>query len=234
MKEETKEKIAAIVGDWAYIKDLPKEWFGFQRRYEMHEENDYYDIFSYHNNVTRRKITVYYHEETKEYKARITVGLTEFCNIDFITSNLTALENILKDRFERTLRNLAIFDQDNIDSILIEKKILEWKYIDRLPKTIEGFTLFIRPNEPLRSINGSYIIFDYSDFAAESNFIIYYNIFRDEFFGESRIRRIPEMNYVFDTHELIDLEEKLDLHLFNRLKAIRQHINETGKEALKC
>lgn len=230
MKEETKEAIAAIANDWVYIKGLPEEWFGFQRHYEMYAENDYYDIFSYHNAVTRRKITIYYHEETKEYKARIKVGLTEFCNIDFITQDLAALENILKDRFERTLRDLAIFSPNNIDSILLEKKILDWKYIDRLPNTIEGFTLFIRPDEPLRSINGSYIIFDYSDFETESNFVIYYNIFRDEFFGESRIRQIPEMNYVFDTHELIDLEEKLDLHLFNRLRTMRQQINEVRKE----
>ena len=30
----------------------------------------------------------------------------------------------------------------------------------------------------------------------KSNFIIYYNEFRCEFFGEARIKNIPEMNYV--------------------------------------
>ena len=56
-------------------------------------------------------------------------------------------------------------------------------------------------------LNGSYIIFDYSDFALESNFIIYYNEFRSEFYGEARIKNIPEMNYTFDSDSLLELEE---------------------------
>ena len=108
----------------------------------------------------------------------------------------------------------------------MKKKILEWDYVAKLPETIEGFKLFIKPAQPVKTINGSYIIFDYCDFATDSNFIIYYNVFRDEFFGEAKIRKIPEMNYAFDSHELIELEEKLDEHLLARLKEIRSRIDQ--------
>ena len=47
-------------------------------------------------------------------------------------------------------------------------------------------------------------------FAAQSNFIIYYNVFRDEFFGEAKIHRIPEITYEFDSSELKDLRLKLE------------------------
>lgn len=226
MKEEMREKIAAAIADWAYKKELPEEWFGFRLQHEMHEDGDVYDIFSYRSDELKRKITVYYHEETKEYKARITVGLTEFCNIDFISSDLPMLERILRARFERALRDLAVFNPETIDSIVVEKKILDWTYLDRFPDVIEGFSLFIRPKEPLRIINGSYIVFDYCDFKTESNFIIYYNIFRDEFFGEVKYKRIPEMNYTFDSHELVELEEKLELYLLDRLKELRKRLDE--------
>lgn len=226
MEKETEEKIIAEVNQWQYIKDLPKECFGFALKYELYADGDIYNILSYSNPTTRRKVTLYYHDETKEYKVKTTVGLTEFCNIEFITAKQDMEEKILKERFERLLKSLAIFNKDDIDSIVVDKKVLEWQYVNNLPETIEGFQLFIKPSEPLRIVNGSYIIFDYCDFATESNFIIYYNVFRDEFFGEARINRIPEMNYIFDSHELIDLEEKLEEHLIPRLKEIRTRITE--------
>lgn len=226
MEKETEEKIIAEVNEWQYIKGLPKECYGFVLKYELYADGDIYNILSYSNPTTRRKVTLYYHDETKEYKVKTTVGLTEFCNIEFITAKQEVEEKILKERFERLLKSLAIFHKNDIDSIVVDKKILEWQYVNNLPETIEGFQLFIKPSEPLRIINGSYIIFDYCDFATESNFIIYYNVFRDEFFGEAKIKRIPEMNYIFDSHELIDLEEKLEEHLIPRLKEIRKRITE--------
>ena len=83
-------------------------------------------------------------------------------------------------------------------------------------------SMFITPEAPVRVLNGSYIVFDYSDFALKSNFIIYYNEFRCEFFGEARILNIPEMNYVFDSKSLPELEEKLKAHLTDRLQEIRR------------
>ena len=46
--------------------------------------------------------------------------------------------------------------------------------------------------------------------------------FRCEFFGEARIRNIPEMNYTFDSPDIPHLEEKLHQHLIPRLQEIRQ------------
>lgn len=229
MKEKTKQAVDAALADWAYLKELPTELEGFSLRRDMCVEGDMYDIFSYICAARRCKFTVYYHEETKEYKARVSVGLTEFCDIDFITDELAVLEAILRERLAKTLQNLVQFNRDAIDSIVVEKQILEWPYAATLPETLEGFTLFIRPSEPLRVINGSYIVFDYSDFAAESNFIIYYNIFRDEFFGEAKIRRIPEMNYLFDSHTLEELEAKLEAHFLPRLREIRARLAEEEK-----
>jgi hypothetical protein len=55
----------------------------------------------------------------------------------------------------------------------------------------------------------------------ESNLIIYYNIYRDEFFGEIRIHRIPQMAAAFDAHTLPELEAKLNTHLEQTLKDMR-------------
>ncbi len=222
MKAQTKEKVEQETEDWTYQKELPAKWFGFTYRNEQKIEDNVYDLYSYVNEATHRSTTAYYHEETSEYKLRVHIGLTEFCRIEFIAPNLEKFEELLRAQFEQMLHDLSVFNPNTISSIVLDKQIIEWEYGRKLPAILEGFELFIRPEEPLRITNGSYIVFDYTDFAIESNFIIYYNVFRDEFFGEARICNIPEMNYVFDSTELPELEEKLDANLIPRLQEVRQ------------
>jgi len=229
MKQETIDKIKADVAAWEYGRNLPPELHGFHLVYDGTIKGDYYDILYYENAAQHKRVTLYYHDETWEYKVRTAVGLTEFCNHEFIAETIADEERLLRERFAHHLEKLSVFSPEEIDSIVVEKKILEWHYLDKLPKTIEGFTLFLTPQEPLKFINGSYIVFDYSDFAAKSNFIIYYNIFRDEFFGEAKIRNIPDMTYAFDSHELKDLELLLDEHLLPRLHEIRCKIEGAEK-----
>ncbi len=150
----------------------------------------------------------------------------EFCAIEYISGNLTAFEEILKDRLPKTLAELGNPSKSKISSILYDKKILAWHYEELLPPSYAGFELFIAPKHPVRVINGSYIIIDYSDFDNSSNFAIYYNIFRDEFFGESRIFDIPEVSYAFDATELDELAEKLSKKLFPHMDKLRERIEK--------
>ena len=163
-------------------------------------------------------------DETKEYKLLVTIGLTEFCAIEYISESLDKLEVILKERFDNLLGDISHFNREHISSIIEDKAIMDWEYIDNLPKEIDGFKLFINPKEPVKIINGSYIIIDYCDFSKESNFIIYYNVFRDEFFGEARLHRIPEVTYEYDCSELKDLESLLAKNLQATLHKIRERI----------
>ena len=207
---------------WAYLQELPETVEGFSLKRLMREDGDKFYIYSYESPVLHRSIEVYYHEETKEYKLLVIIGLTEFCAIEYISESLAQLEHILRQKFALLIGDLSRFHREHINSIVVDKKIMEWNYIPQLPKQLEGFELFISPAEPVKVINGSYVVIDYCDFEIESNFIIYYNMFRDEFFGEARIRRIPEVTYAYDSSELDQLAAKLDEKLQNTLKDIRQ------------
>ncbi|MDM8142277.1 hypothetical protein [Megamonas hypermegale] len=224
MKKEQLEKVQAEVSAWAYLNQLSPIEKNFRLKMLMREEGDTFQIYSYENEDLKRSVMIYYHEETKEYKLMITIGLTQFCAIEYISADLAQLEKILRERFDNLLGDISSFNEDHMSIIIKEKKIMQWDYIDKLPQEICGFRLFINPREPVKVINGSYIIIDYCDFAAQSNFIIYYNVFRDEFFGEAKIHRIPEITYEFDSSELKDLRLKLEEKLENTLKQLRARI----------
>lgn len=218
------EKIIQQVQEWGFIAKLPKELVGFTLKIELLVQENQYCMFTYYNKEWHKSFSVLYDTATKEYFGRMIIGLTEYFDANFIVGDLDALEKLLKNRLENNLRSLAVFNREQVDSILIDKQLLEWPYGMELPKKLAGFELFIKPYEPVRIINGSYIIIDYSDFDNESNFIIYYNIFRDEFFGEVRLRRTPQMSSAFDAQTLEELQENIKVHLKEVLESMRSQL----------
>ncbi len=230
MKDGTKERVEREIAGWKYLEELPEEWFGFRLQRNASIHGDVYDIYSYVNEGIHRSITAYFHEETGEYKVRVNIGLVEFCHIEFVTGDFGTFEVLLKQHFETVLRDMAEFNPKTVTSLLLDKGIMEWGYGKSLPESLEGIELFIHPGEPLRSVNGSYILFDYVDFGISSGFSVYYNIFRDEFFGESRIRNIPVVTYSFDSGDLSELETKLESNMLPYLREIRRRA-EGGETA---
>lgn len=228
MKKESIERVENDIKDWAYLKDLPENWHSFELQRLNHVEGDCYDIFSYKNDVLHKSVTIYFHEETHEYKLRVKIGLIEFCRIEFITAKFDVFEQLLRRQFETLLSGMEHFDPQSIGSIVRDKKIMTWEAAKDLPETLEGFTLYIRPAYPVKINNGSYIIIDYVDFHLESSVTVYYNIYRDEFFSEARIWNIPDVNYDFDSNTLSELEERLQTYLLPRLREVR---TRAGKEA---
>ncbi|MGI6093138.1 MAG: hypothetical protein ACOYD5_09200 [Negativicutes bacterium] len=214
------EKIIEELAAWTFIDELKHELYGFILEKQFEETDNKYLIFRYHNEENKRNFSVLYDGATKEFIARVIIGLTEFCDIRFIVSSRDVLEKVLKEKLESTLKDLAYFNINNIDCIVREKKIIEWPFAQQLPDKIGKFTLFIAPNEPVKVINGSYILVDYCDFVSESNLIIYYNIFRDEFFGEVKVKRTPRMIADFDSKTLDELEGKLKEKLVQTLECI--------------
>ena len=224
MKEKAKEKVENELKNFKYLNELKDEISGYKLKKEMRENDEFYEIFSYENEAKRRCVKAYFHDETMEYKVSVTIGLINFCDVSFFANNVEEFEKLLRENLENLIENLEDESNKNISSIIEEKEILSWKYEKLLPEKIENFSLFITPKTPILTINGSYIIFDYSDFSINTNFTIYYNIFRDEFFGESRINGTPTVTYDFDSKDLKELEEKLKNRMTSYLKEIVKKI----------
>ncbi|MBC8015168.1 MAG: hypothetical protein H7X79_05430 [Sporomusaceae bacterium] len=220
------EKIIAQIQAWDLLAKLPAESAGFSLCLEFQERGMQYCIFTYQNSEWHKSFSVLYDKTTKEFFARTVVGLTEYFDVNFIVGDISLLEKLLIKRLKDTLVNLAVFNPDNLGSIIIEKQIIAWPYGKELHQELVGFELFIKPCEPVKIINGSYIIIDYSDFSSESSLVIYYNIFRDEFFGEVRIRRTPHMSALFDAATLDKLQENIAVHLKVVLESMRKQLGE--------
>ena len=78
------------------------------------------------------------------------------------------------------------------------------------------------PTAPVEVTNGSHIIINYADFALNSDFVLYYNIYTDTFSGEARIKGAPHVTYTFDAATLDELTNKLQKNLADELREIRR------------
>lgn len=219
------KEIIEQVNDWPFLRQLPAREAGFSLGLDLAEDGAQYNIFSYRNAEELRSFSVVYDGTTRDFMARVTVGLYEFYDVSFISPDLASLERILTAKLAVALNELSGGQQ--YESIFRAKKILEWPYCERLAGEAAGFRLFISPRKPLKLINGSYVIVDYSDFTTASNLSIFYNVYRDEFFGEFRLRRTPHMIGTFDTRELGELAGKLDRDLHPALAELRDRIEKT-------
>ena len=221
MKENNIVKITADTTDWPYRQNLPPTYKEFTLRQTNKADGDRMELFAYVNEARHVGALAYFHEETMEYKLRLKRGLIEFCHINFISGNLDTFTAQLETHLFPVLDELTEFKPETVHFLLARQGIMTWEYGLSLPTELKGFTLICRPSEPYLLSNGSYVVLDYTDFALKSNFNIYYNIFRGEYFGGSRIKMVPEVTYDFDAKNLAELEQKLSTMLPDKLANIR-------------
>jgi hypothetical protein len=123
---------------------------------------------------------------------------------------------------QTAIENLSAPVDTNADLLIAEQKFDVWEYPKTLPKNIEGFELFITPEKPVKITNGSYIILNYSNFEINGDLTIYYNVYTENFSGESKINLVPNVSYLFDADNLKDLESKLQKNLSAELINIKK------------
>lgn len=219
------DKIIDSIRNWEYLSSIPESINGFTLNRLLQIEKTKYYIFAYENNQLHRKLTVLYDMATKDFYGQKSVGLNEFYDVDLITADIKIFEGNLRQRLEKTVLSLGEFNEKNLSSVILETNILQWTYIQQLPHKSHGFELFILPSQPLKTINGSYIILDYSDFSSCSNFVVCYNVFRNEFFADMKICNQPRTTNSFDAVNLENLQEVLHNNLQDTLQTIRMEID---------
>jgi hypothetical protein len=222
MKSKFKERIDAEISATKFFDEFPAEISGYNLKKILSEDGDKFFYFTYENEKIHRNFTAYFHEETSEYKVRVKIGLTEFCLTKFFTNKFENFAEILKNEMQIAIENLSAPANIETDLLIAEKNFGAWEYPKTLPENLEGFELFITPEKPVKITNGSYIILNYSNFEINGDLTIYYNVYTDNFSGESKINLVPNVSYLFDADNLKDLESKLQKNLSAELINIKK------------
>lgn len=224
MNDDTINKLTGLSAE---LQDLPDEIDGFALKKICAANEDKFIFFTCANDELHCALTAYYHTETSEFKLRQSIGLTEFCLTDFFTTDFARFKQLIYSELRGAIKNLRELRAKPLNIFLREKKFDAWIYGSELPAELEGFELFIKPSAPVEVTNGSFVILDYADFTLNSDFVIDFNIYSDEFSSERRINGAPHVIYTFDAKTLPELEEKLKKNLVDELREIRRLSSNT-------
>lgn len=219
MTDERIGKLTAQAAELHFAENLPDEIDGFATKKIFATVDDKFIFFTCADERIHCAATVYFHDETAEFKLSQRIGLTEFCLTNFFTEDFAAFQKLIDAELSDVLKNLRDVRDKPINRFLRDKKIDTWTF--DFPATLEGFELFISPDKPVEVTNGSFVLVNYADFAAGSDFVLYYNIYGDVFSAESRIKGASHVSYAFEATELDDLTVKLRENLAAELREIR-------------
>ena len=222
MAEEFTEKIDAVLAESSVLDDLPDEIDGFILSKERRVDEAQYDFFRYDHAAEHRAVIGFYDAPTTSYKLRVEIGVVSFALPSFIHGDLATFGKELQRSLPGVMAELHADALQTQELLPVRESIAGWAYGAQLPEKLEGFELFIRPSAPAQLTNGSFLIIDYMDFARKNDVGIYYNCYRNEFFGEYHVNGMPYVSYSFDAVDLEDLEQRLKLHLVRYLRTARE------------
>ena len=222
-------EITNPVENWTYPANLPQSHCGFALSLDHCWDGLLFRVFSYHDEVQKRSVTMVFDKSTAEFMLRLKIGLTEFCDVEFIHADLTIFENMLKKALLFRLETMQKCMPERMGALFRAKKILEWSEKVELPSPIDGFDLVVKPETCVQVTNGSYLIIDYSNFPQKSSLRFFYNIFRDDFYAEYLIVGAPLATSRFDAASLHELTEKINCELRPAIAEMHSFISESHK-----
>lgn len=215
--------ILAVLENWEFVKGLPVDVKGFGLSVGVKKVNDEIDIFSYECAQKRKKVRGYYNCATKDYMLKRIFGLNDCCEMEYITPDIKEFERLLADGLVGFVVSMAEFTRESVSSILADKGLFDWEYGKELPESLCDFELYVRPYEPIGLISGLVVVIDYSDFADGSQFVIYYNMLRDEFYAEKKVKGVIYTVAGFEAKDLKGLAVVLAERLEDCLQGLRSN-----------
>lgn len=179
-----------------------------------------YLLFIYRNEKNGWSVRATVNPETDEFFIRTDIGMLEFALIEFITEDFSAFRTMVETRLPQLIDDYYVRRANNFSVLLRDKGVPAVQWDDFLPEEYAGLRRMIKPDEAVRIINGSYMILAYYDSATRSGLSLMYNVLRDDFFAERRIRNFPNLVHDFDSRDVKDLQRALEAHLLPVLDAI--------------
>lgn len=203
------KEIAEELKTWPLLTQLPKTIDGFSLLPGSGIDGQILNIAAYANEKMHCRLDITYTGETFDYVPVKTVGLHSFRDERYFCRERERFSEMMLANIGDILRGIDRNFKHKFPYEAAGLHFEDWDYWRSLPQTINGYELYITPDNPLPYINGSVIFLDYTDFASGNQVYFSYNIFRDELFAEMKQHNLPLTTEAFDVPGRIPAEDKL-------------------------
>ena len=217
--KKAREERKNLFADWDIEHELPQDIgpYHLQRIEEQHERIFY--AFGWMDKKSGWCIRALYDEETADYMIKMDLHMMTLTEIECITGDF--------EEFKRNVKLLTpsaiekeLIHRDQVSVLVRGKGFMVWDYHTLLPETLGHYERIIAPDRPLLGLNGSYIIASYECKEKDTGILFFYNVYRNEYYGELRAKGIPGIIHQYDAKTIEELEKEIETHLSSDLEEL--------------
>lgn len=208
--------------DWEIEKELPQSIGPYKLHRIDKQEGRIYYAFGWTGEDDGWEIRALFDEETMDYMIKAYLRLITMTEIEVITGDFNQFQKFVKEWTPSVIRREFI-DRGHVSVLVKGKGFMVWDYSEVLPPEIGHYKRVIEPRRPVLGLNGSYIIAAYECREKETGILFFYNMFRDEYYGELRARGIPGIIHQYDAKTVEEFQHKVEEHLPKDLKQLYEH-----------
>lgn len=213
--EQVKEACKSLDMTW-----LPPQVGPFSLVVDQAPRSDtVYGIFHYESPAGWRWDALY-DKELRDYMIYVSSPLVEFTDISFTKEQLEPFWALLQERGIEGLTKLLVTHEWGLEYNYTRMGIHTWDYTSAMPLVVGDFQRNVTPDKPVRMINGSYIIGEYHRPQEKTGIILFYNSYREEFFGEIFQKGTPLITHDLDGSSLKNFQKVLEENLENLLRGL--------------
>ena len=215
--KEERENRRNLFLNWKIEEDLPQTVHEYSlKRVDVQDDRKYY-AFSYVNEKNGWEVKALFDEETMDFMIKADFRLFVITQIEMITGDFEKFKNIVKTMLPEFIYKEMI-DRSKVSVLVKSTGFTKWDYSKAMPETIHNYKRVIEPSMPVLGLNGSYIVAAYECRQNNSGILFFYNMYRNQYYGEMRAGGIPKIIHKYDATTLKEFEQKIiknlkeDLH----------------------
>ena len=198
--------------EWNIEKELPAHIGSYSLERVDEQDGRVYKAFRWKDKKSGWEIRAVFDEETADYMIKVDLKFITCTQVEVITPDF--------ERFKKNVRGLTpdMIEKELIrrscNSVLIKNSgFVNWNYEKLLPPRIENYERVIEPKSPINGLNGSYIIAAYQCNERETAMLFFYNVYREEYYGEMRSKGIPIIRHEYDAKTVNELAKEISENL---------------------
>ena len=205
--------------EWPIEKEFPTCIGDYVLSRTDRQDGWIYYAFAYTNTKNGWTVHVLFNEETMDYMIKTDFRLFVMTDIDLLTGSFDVFRRELPEILPRNIKK--VLENRKMLSVLVQgKAFTSWDWKEVLPPKAGSYTRVIDPSEPVCGLNGSYVIAAYECRDNGSGVLFFYNMYRDDYYGEIRSGGVPVIVHQYDAKSAQELGEHIRKHLMEDLESL--------------
>ncbi len=181
-----------------------------------------YTAFAWENEKNGWMVKAIFDEETKDYMVKMDLRLMTLTQLESITGDFEQFKKRVRELTPKAIEK-ELIHLERVSVLAAAKGFMKWDYEKVMPERMGQYKRIIKPVNPVEGLNGSFIIGAYECRERNIGVLFFYNIYREEYYGELRAGGIPVIVHQYDATTINEFSSHLEAYLEKDLETLYEN-----------